>query len=196
MIKVLLIVAQYGYQPLEYGLTRQELEKAGFTVTVASNKTGTAYSNPSKKHDDSCDDSHCRTTATKYPDFAQVPVDVALADVNPAAYDGIFLVGGPGGLEHLDNKTVHQIVQKAYELSKVIGAICISPRILAHAGLLQGKKATGWNDDHKLDDLFKQYHAIYIKSPVVTDGNIITADGPRAASAFGKAIVTQLNIAS
>ena len=60
---------------------------------------------------------------------------------------------------------------------------------MAKAGILQNKKATGWNDDQEIDSLFKRHGVIYTPEPVVTDGTIITADGPMAATAFGQAIV-------
>lgn len=53
-------------------------------------------------------------------------------------------------------------------------------------------KATGWNDDNKLEGLFSEHGVEYLNEPVVTDGNIITRDGPRAAKAFGKAIINAL----
>ena len=45
-------------------------------------------------------------------------------------------------------------MQQAYKAGKIVGAICYSPRILAKAGILKDKKATGWNDDHELEATF------------------------------------------
>ena len=69
------------------------------------------------------------------------------------------------------------------------GAICISPRILANAGLLRGKRATGWNGDGELQEIFSSQNVTYEQSAVVTDGRVITADGPMSAGEFGQAIV-------
>ena len=46
MITILLVVAYQGYQPTEYGVTRQVLEEAGFKVVVTSNKPGVAPAMP------------------------------------------------------------------------------------------------------------------------------------------------------
>ena len=77
--------------------------------------------------------------------------------------------------------------------TKLWGAICISPRILAHANLLDHRNVTGWDDDHKLVNIFKNAGANYINTSVVIDHNLITANGPKAAKEFGTAIVKALN---
>ncbi len=186
---VLLIIASEGYQPIEYGLTRKVLEEAGINVLVASNIAGTAHAKPSSGHAKNCDDPECSKVADEYARYTRAPIDKTLADINPDEYDEIFIIGDPGAIEFLDNQTTYKIMQLAAQKDKPFGAICISPRILAHAGLLSGKKATGWNADKKLDALFMQHKVTYKKQPVVTDGFIVTADGPQAALEFGKAIV-------
>lgn len=186
---VLLIIASEGYQHLEYGHTREVLEEAGIKVVVASNLSGTASANASARHAQVCDDPTCRNVGSEY---ASAHVDVVLSSVNADEYAGIFIIGGPGALEFLDNQTTYRIMRKIAKAQKPFGAICISPRILASAGLLKGKRATGWNGDNKLNAHFKKHEVHYVKEPVVVDGNIITADGPQAAKDFGKAIVKAL----
>jgi putative intracellular protease/amidase len=189
---VLLILADAGFQPVEYGHTRRELEAAGITVQVASTSVTIAHATPSIDHAKVCDDTHCSQVVTKYPEYSVVPVDVKLADVKPENYAGIFIVGGPGALEFLNNQTTYDLMKKFAQTGKPFGAICISPRILANAGLLDGKKATGWDADQKVRSFFAEHNVTYIEEPVVTDGVIVTAEGPRAATAFGKAIVAVL----
>ncbi len=188
---IILIIASEGYQPLEYGLTRKVLEEAGLKVVVASDKSQ-AFARPSSSHARTCIDPHCTSEAEKQEAYKSVSVDVLLSQVNPELYDGAFIIGGPGAMEFLDNKVTYSIMQKIAQDGKPYGAICIAPRILAHAGLLKGKKATGWNGDKKLATVFKD-SALLINKPVVTDGKLITADGPNAAVSFGKAIVAVVN---
>ncbi len=181
---VLLIVASQGYQPIEYGHTRKALEDAGIKVIVASNKKGTAHAKP-------CNDSNCnKTTAEKNTHYETASVNVTIDAVNPDDYDGIFIIGGPGALDCLDNSTTYSIMQKIAARNKPFGAICISPRILAHAGLLKDKKATCWNGNRQVEELFKKHEISYVNQPVVIDGTIITANGPQAATDFGKTIVS------
>lgn len=173
--KVLLIVASEGYQPIEYGHTRKILENAGVQVEVGSDSTNIATASDSK-----------------YSQYATANVDVTLNQIDPNKYDGIFIIGGSGAIDYLNNQTTHKIMQKIAELERPCGAICISPRILVAAGILRGKKATGWNEDNNLEGIFKKYNSYYIEESVVVDGNIVTADGPKAAMSFGKAILALL----
>lgn len=166
---IVLIVAAVGFQPVEYLDTKAALEAGNLEVVTASNTEGEAVAAD-------------HTT--------KVNVDFKISDIDAKQYDGIFLIGGPGALEHLDNKIVVKLMHQATKLNIPRGAICISPRILAQAGLLKGMRATGWNEDHKLADIFAEHGVqLEVDKPVVTDGRVITANGPRAAQQFGQAIV-------
>ncbi len=168
--KVALVVAHEGFQPMEYGEPKKVLETAGVTVVTVSDRPGVAIS--------------------KLGDT--VAVDTTLSEMNPAEYDGIFLIGGPGAIKHLADKKTYEIMKKAAASGKPWGAICISPRILAEAGLLQGKRITGWNNDDELEKISMSAGAWYVREPVVVDGTLITADGPESAKEFGEAILINL----
>jgi protease I len=170
MKKVLLVVAYTGFQEHEYLGTREELEAADIQVITASDKPGQATGH----------------------DGNEVDVDVIIAEVHPREYDGIFLIGGGGALDHLNTPEMHKLLTEFFTLGKPYGAICISPRILAQAELLQGKKATCWNNDNKVQSLFDTHSVTFVDEHVVVDGNVVTANGPDAATDFGKAIITVL----
>lgn len=167
---ILLVVAYEGFQQVEYNEPKKILQANGFKVVTASTKPGAAVAK----------------------DGSTTPVDILLNQVNPTDYAGIYFIGGPGALEHLDNDISYHILKQAQKHHVPFGAICISPRILAKAGVLTGKKATGWNDDHELEAIFKNHNVTYQKQGVVVDGNIITATGPKTAQEFGNAIVKLL----
>jgi protease I len=169
---IVLIIASNGYQPIEYATTKKILEQAGFMVTVASDKAGTAVAS----------------------DETTTPIDMTLDRVIVDHYAAVVLIGGPGALEHLDNETVHTLLKTTYQLKKIIAAICIAPRILAHAGLLKGKRVTGWDGDGELTKILNTFSAIYEPRHVVIDGSIITASGPQAAHEFGTKIVERLSL--
>lgn len=170
MKNVVLVVAFDGFQQMEYAHTKAKIEAAGFTVITASTKKGAAVAK----------------------DGSTAAVDILIQDIDPQKYAGIFFIGGPGALDDLDNDQSYQLIQKSAALHKPLGAICISTRILAHAGILEGKKATGWNGDNQLPAIYKEHNVIYTQEPVTVDGTIITAVGPDQAHDFGKAIVTLL----
>ena len=168
---IALIIAHQGFQPIEYGEPKKVLESAEYRVTTISDQAGTAVSKSGDK----------------------VDVTLAVADMNPDDYDGIFLIGGPGALEHLDNETTYAIMRRAAASGKPWGAICIAPRILARAGVLEGRRATGWNIDGELPEILAAAGATYVAEPCVEDGEFVTADGPESAKLFGEAIVRQVS---
>lgn len=165
--KVVLVVAYEGYQHMEYNETKKVLTTAKIQVITASDKMGYALA------------LNGSTTA----------VNVTLNTLNVTDYDGIFFIGGPGALEHLDNDPSYRIIQKAAQGGLVFGAICISTRILAYAGVLTNRRATGWNGDKQLEKIYREYDAVYAPEAVVVDGNCITAADPQAANDFGQSIV-------
>src|SRR3990167_6902613 len=168
--KVLLIIASKGFQPIEYHDTKKELEDTGYFVTTASDKSGKAISSEGK----------------------EVDVDLAISEVDPKDYDGIFIIGGPGAIEHLDNMETWQLFLKIDKAYQLYGAICIATRILANVtNMLSGKYFTGWNSDNKLAEIADNVDGYYAEKNVVVDGNLITAAGPKTAKAFGQAIVTK-----
>lgn len=168
---IILLVAQEGYQPIEYGVAHEILASTGIKVLTASNKAGVATAK----------------------DASSTIAELGFEDINPSIIDGLFLIGGPGALESLDNELVHTLLQQIKALNKPYGAICISPRILAHANVIGGKKATGWDKDEKLEGIFKKHAVTYVKEPVVTDGKVVTASGPEATNSFAHAIIKVLS---
>ncbi len=168
---VLLIIASEGFEPTEYHDTKKVIAAAGFPVVTASDKLGSAIGK----------------------DGSKVPVEISLDQVDPNNYAGIFFIGGPGALEHLDNNTSYKIAQETFFQNKPIGAICISTRILAKSGVLHDKDATGWNEDGELDKIFAENNVHYLpEEKVVVESNVITATDPSVATDFGTHIVELL----
>lgn len=104
-------------------------------------------------------------------------------------YDAIIFVGGTGAVEYFNNKAALDIAREAQRTGKVIAAISNAPVILANAGVLRGVKATGFLSEQVK---MQQAGAIFTAVPVERDRGIITANDPRAAGQFGKAIVDTL----
>lgn len=165
--QIALFIAFQGFRDEEYVEPKKALEAAGYKVTTVSTAKGEARG--------------------KFRVTAQV--DKTVDEVDPADYDALALVGGPGALEHLDTPRVHALFKKAAELGKVIGAICISPVVLAHAGLLKGRTVTCWPDGAPE---VEQGGGKYTGSELETDGKLITASGPVPAKKYGQAIAEAL----
>ena len=161
-----LIIAHKGFQIDEYKNTKKALEDAGIVVHTVSTKLGEAEGT----------------------DGSKVAVDLKLDRLIAGEYEGIAFIGGSGALDDLDKDISYDIIKNAIDENIILGAICISSRILVKTGALKNKKATGWDGDDKLTNIFKENSVNYIKEDVVTDGNIITANGRAASTDFGKAL--------
>jgi protease I len=115
--------------------------------------------------------------------------DTTLDQLDAASYDAIVFVGGAGARTYWDNATCHALARAAVAKGKVLGAICLAPVILARAGVLQGKQATVWPAARPE---LAQAGARVNTSHVVTEGLIVTGDGPASAEPFGRALIAAL----
>lgn len=114
--------------------------------------------------------------------------DSTIDAVNASAFDMFILPGGQPGTDNLNaDQRVHKLLKEFAAKEKLIGAICAAPIVLAAAGLLKGKRTTCYPSYR--DQL---NGGIYEDAPVVSDGTIITSQGPGTAIQFGLAVVTRL----
>ena len=116
--------------------------------------------------------------------------DTCIDKVLNESFDLIVLPGGLPGADHLrDNQSLQTLIKKQASENKYLAAICAAPKALAEAGVLQGKKATGFPG--VLDAL--QDNSITItRNPVEIDGNIITSRGPGTAMDFALTLIELL----
>lgn len=114
--------------------------------------------------------------------------DTTLDAVNAGAFDMIILPGGQPGTNNLNaDPRIHAILTEFATKEKLIGAICAATIVLAAAGVLHGRKVTCYPSySDRLNG------GIYEDAPVVTDGSIITSQGPGTAIHFGLAITARL----
>jgi len=167
--KIVIVIAFRDFRDEEYFVPKEIFKKAGIEVKTASNKKGVAIG----------------------ADGGEVGVDFLISELNPADFDAMVFVGGPGCLKNLDNGESYEIIRRTVAEGKVLAAICISPVILAKTGVLAGKKATVWASalDRSPVKILKENGAIYQDESVIVDGKIITANGPAAAQEFGQTIM-------
>lgn len=168
-----MIVAFKNFRDEEYFIPKEMFERAGAKVTTASTAVGTAIGVHGGE-----------TQSTEI-----------LEDLDVSNYDAVVFVGGAGSHALLDNADAHRIAQEAQKLDKVLAAICFAPTILARAGVLFGKKATVWSSpmDKSAVNILKEEGALYQETPVVVDGNLVTARGPEVAKEFGEEVMNLLS---
>lgn len=105
-------------------------------------------------------------------------------------YDMIVLPGGLPGADNLrDDERIIERLQSMSATGKYTAAICAAPRVLAHAGLLQGKCATSYPGALDIDTI---PGLDYRETPVVMDGTVITSRGPGTAMDFALALIELL----
>jgi len=185
--KIVMIVAFKDFRDEEYFVPKEILEGAGAVIKTASTQEGRAIG----------------------ADGGETEVALLVKDLNPADFDdlqdksshnsiqsisffdAVLFIGGPGTLKYLDNENSYKVAKETVSQGKVLAAICISPTILAKAGVLAGKRATVWSSplDKSPVRILQDYGAIYQDELVVVDGKIITGNGPAAAEKFAEAII-------
>ena len=167
--KVLMVIAHENFRDEELLVPKRMLEAEGFAVVVAS----TAL------------------TPARGMLKAEVKPQITLLDADVKDYSAVVFVGGQGAIANWDNKDAHRLARESVAQGKATAAICLATGILAKAGVIKGLTVTGWpSSDH--ERIIREGGATYVKKDVVTDGRIITASGPEAAEAFGKALAQAL----
>lgn len=164
MTKALIILAHSGYQDTEYAGTRKGLEEAGNEIVIGAKNIGQCTGSLGGNEE----------------------ATIALKDVQVKDYSHIAFIGGPGAVLLATDPDALKIANEAYRTEIPLGAICIAPVILAKARVLSGKRATIWNEDGQQQEILETYGAEYTGEAVTIDGNIVTANGPKAAEEFGK----------
>ncbi|MBB1126963.1 DJ-1 family glyoxalase III [Thiospirillum jenense] len=116
--------------------------------------------------------------------------DQPLAAVINDDFDMIILPGGLPGAEYLDqDPRIHQLLQRHAAAGHYTAAICAAPRVLAHAGLLNGRHATVYPSAMTAAN----YPDIHLQSDaVVVDGKVITSRGPGTAMDFALMLIELL----
>lgn len=117
-----------------------------------------------------------------------VVADTSIANVAAEDFDMILLPGGWGGTYNLaDNATVQSLLQTFKFQDKVVGAMCAAPYALKQADVLGNDYTCYPGAKEEIDHPGYREDAM-----VVTDGNIMTSQGPGTALCFGLAIVKRL----
>ncbi len=162
-----MVIAPTDFRDQEYIEPRSVFDEYGIGVKVASIQSG----------------------ESKGADGTVVKIDLTVSEVNVNDFDAVVFVGGPGMGQIIKDESLQILAKKFYNTNKIVAAICVSPAILAYAGILKNKNATSWLG---VKDVLEDNGAVYTGELVSIDGKIVTGNGPGAAHKFGLKIVNLL----
>ncbi len=116
--------------------------------------------------------------------------DTTLDNALKKEYDMVVLPGGLPGADYLDrDDRIQRLLKKMASDGKFTAAICAAPKVLASAGLLDGKHASaypGTLEEHRFDNVTLE------PASVVKDGNVITSRSPGTAMDFALVLIENL----
>jgi protease I len=167
MKTTLMVIAPAVFRDEEYDVPKRLLESRGVAVVTASTHRGECTG--------------------KLGMVARA--DLTLDEAAARTWDAVAFIGGGGATVYFTNEQAHALARATFESGGVVAAICIAPSILAHAGLLDGVRATAFDSER---ETLAQHGAVWSVAPVVRDGSVVTANGPDAAAEFGTTIASLL----
>lgn len=120
---------------------------------------------------------------------AKIKVDTTADKVNIQDFDAIIIPGGYAPDRMRLYPPMIDLVRRAFDLGKVVAAVCHGPQLLISADIVRGRRVTSW-PSVAID--LKNAGANWVDEPVVQDGNLITARKPSDLPRFNKAIIDAL----
>ncbi len=169
MKKRAVIITAPNFQDEEFTYPYYRLLEEGYSVDIATPDKVIVYG--------------------KYGVPAKPTIDTK--DLKAINYDLVVL---PGGFEAPDRlrlrKEVLSFVKEMYDNNKIVAAICHGPWICISAGIMKGRRATGYMS---IADDIKNAGATYLEEDVVIDGNLITSPHYRNNGDFMKAVIKTMN---
>jgi len=222
--KILMVISGYGEnqgkdQP---GYEFDELSKAyltfrdnGVLVDIASPQGGAVEADqydPKKSYNQSF-------TADAQA-MKKLADTLALTEVDSAAYDAVFVVGGKGAMFDLPyDQTLQQIIADVYQSGGTVGAVCHGPAALVDVKLndgsylVSGKKINAFTNleeqvfgkkwvkhfDFLLEDKFNERQAHFQSSPmmlshVAVDQRLVTGQNPASTVDTAEALLLAMGI--
>jgi len=166
--KKVVLLAENNYQEMELWVPYYRLKEEGAEVILVGSGSSRTY-----------------TSKLGYP--VEVQKDAREIDMN--RYDGVVIPGGYAPDLMRRYPEMVKIVQEAYQKGKIIAAICHAGWMLASAGILKGRKVTGF---FAIKDDLVNAGANYVDEEVVRDGNLITSRKPDDLPAFCRELISAL----
>jgi len=167
MLNVVFIIAQNNFRDEELLEPKRILERRGVGVKIASATRNVAVGARG----------------------SEIRPDLALPEIKPSQFDGVIFVGGSGATQYFYDLEAYAVARGFYAARKLVAAICLASSILGNAGILLGKRVTGFPSEE--GNLINR-GAEYTGMPVEVDEMIVTGKDPAAAVEFGERLAEVL----
>lgn len=115
----------------------------------------------------------------------EVKPNLALAEIEAKDFDALVFVGGVGCRQYMQDEIALKLVNEFKNAKKIIAGSCLAPSILANAGALISKQATGFPTE---ENHLKDRGAEYTGMPSQVDGLVVTSKEPTDAKKLGEHI--------
>lgn len=111
-----------------------------------------------------------------------VPLDIALEDVDPADYDALAVPGGfhDHGFDEAYCQPLRDLARTMHANGAVIVTMCVGILPIAEAGLLEGGRATTYSFSRNHDNFgrLEELGCTAVHDPVVCWNRIVSCSGP------------------
>ncbi len=169
--KKIAILAADGFEESELFSPLEALKEAGAKVDIVSIKGGSVQG--------------FRHTVP----LRDIRVDKVIKDADINDYDGVLI---PGGLFNPDalrrDEKILAFVRDAFAKNLPVAAICHGPQVLISAGVVEGRKMTGFK---AIQIDLQNAGAEVSDSEVVVDDGLVTSRNPDDLPAFNKKMVEE-----
>lgn len=167
--KRIAILAEQGFEDAELAEPLRAMKAAGARVIVIG--SGSQRSYRGKRG------------------VSEVKVDTTADQIRADYFDAVIIPGGYAPDEMRLYKPMVDLVRKAFELGRLVAAICHGPQLLISADVVRGRRVTSW-PSIAID--LRNAGALWVDESVVRDGNLITSRQPADLPDFDTAIIEAL----
>jgi protease I len=165
--QVLILLAPQ-YNDMEFFYPYYRLIEEGYSVTVAGLEKGDC------------------TGKNNYV----FPVKFSVDEINPEAFDMVYVPGGKAPEALRKSSRVLDIVRYFADVKKPIVSICHGPLVLADADVLKGRRVTCWPE---VKETVEKAGGIYEDTSVIQDNRILTSRWPADLPIFMENVLKMLH---
>ncbi len=165
--KPIAYLVQDGFEDLEFWVPLMRLQEEGYNVTVVSDKLETFVGKGGLK----------------------AKPEVSIDDVSADDFSALVVPGGWAPDKLRRSAGILDLVRVMNEQGKIIAAICHAGWVLASAGIVHGKKATG--SLGIMDDMVNA-GAEWVDVPALRDGNLVWGRVVADIPAFCRELIAAL----